>query len=210
MAPCWSAWIEIVGLHGHAGDAHLAAKALRMHPGMRRADRAGQRLEARRPLRDVADRAVGDDAEAAERLVHVALHLAPERAVADVGTVDVLDHRDARAVAGADIFVIFDAAPGLLFGRQRGSSAPSGSRPCGHSRRSAAGRGTGRRAAWWCSRSAGARAPRSPWRCRSSGCHSGPALRGRKRAAARSRYSVTAFSPRLAAAVLRCRWHWAI
>ena len=109
---------QIVRLHGHAGDAHLAAKALGMHPRMRRADRAGQRLEARRPLRDVADRAVGDDAEATERLVHVALHLAPERAVADVGTVDVLDHRDARTVAGADIFVIFDAALRLLFGRQ--------------------------------------------------------------------------------------------
>src|SRR5215475_1692816 len=36
---------EIVGFHGHAGDAHLAAKILRVHPGMRRADRAGQRLE---------------------------------------------------------------------------------------------------------------------------------------------------------------------
>src|SRR5262245_22340211 len=44
---------QVIGLHGHAGDAHLAAEILRMHPGMRRADRAGQRLEARRPLRDV-------------------------------------------------------------------------------------------------------------------------------------------------------------
>src|SRR5215470_15762311 len=49
---------QIVGAYGHAGDTHLAAEAFGMHPGMRRADRAGQRLEARRPLRDVADRAV--------------------------------------------------------------------------------------------------------------------------------------------------------
>src|ERR1700741_5522765 len=105
---------EIVRLHGHAGNTHLAAKALRMHPGMRRADRAGERLEARRPLRDVADRAVGDDAEVAERLVHIALHLAPERAIADVGAVDILDHGDARPEPGADIFVIGDTALGLL------------------------------------------------------------------------------------------------
>ena len=51
---------------------------------------AGEHLEARRDHRDVADRAVGDDAEAAERLVDVRLHLAPERAVADL-VVEVLD-----------------------------------------------------------------------------------------------------------------------
>src|SRR5207244_3497042 len=96
------------------------AEILRMHPGVRRAVRAGQRLKTRRPLRDVADRTVGDDAETAERLVHVALYLAPERAIADIGAVDVLDHRDARAKAGADIFVIGDAAFGLLIRRQAG------------------------------------------------------------------------------------------
>ena len=107
-------------MHRHAGDAHLAAPVFGMDPGMRRPDRAGQRLEARRPLRDVADRAVGDDAEAAERLVHVALHLAPERAVADIGAVDILDHGDARTEAGADIFVIGDAALRLLIGWKSG------------------------------------------------------------------------------------------
>src|SRR5215470_10217459 len=30
---------QIVGFHGHAGDADLAAKTFRMHPGMRRPDR---------------------------------------------------------------------------------------------------------------------------------------------------------------------------
>src|SRR2546430_12518427 len=101
-------------MHRHDGDALFAAPVLGVNPGVRRPDRAGQRLEARGPLRDVADRAVGDDAEAAERLVHVALHLAPERAVAGIGTVDILDHGDARAETGADIFVIFDAALGLF------------------------------------------------------------------------------------------------
>ena len=111
---------EVVGVHRHAGDAHFAAPVFGVNPGVRRPDRTGQRLEARRPLRDVADRAVGDDAEAAERLVHVALHLAPERAVADVGAVDILDHGDARTEAGADIFVIGDAALVLLIGRKGG------------------------------------------------------------------------------------------
>src|SRR5262249_60923811 len=106
-----------VGLPRPAGNTHLATEAFGVGPGMRRADRAGQRLEARRPLRDVADRAVGDDAEIAERLVHIALHLAPERAIADIGAVNVLDHGDARPEAGADILVIFDAPLGELFGR---------------------------------------------------------------------------------------------
>src|SRR6266404_6810815 len=52
---------EIVRAHRHPGDAHLAAKAFRMNPGVGRPDRSGQRLEAWRPLRDVANRAVGDD-----------------------------------------------------------------------------------------------------------------------------------------------------
>ena len=89
-----------------------------MDPGMRGTDRTRQRLETRRPLRDVADRAVGDHAETAERLVHRALNLAPERAVADVRTVDILDHRDAGPEAGADIFVIVDASLRLLGCRQ--------------------------------------------------------------------------------------------
>src|ERR1700750_3375305 len=68
---------EVVGAHGHAGNANLCAEISGVHPGMRRTDGARKDLEARRPWRNVADRSVGDHAEAAERLVHVALHLAP-------------------------------------------------------------------------------------------------------------------------------------
>src|SRR6185369_1398909 len=50
---------EVVGMHRHAGDAHFAAPVFGVNPGMRRSDRTGQRLKARRPLRDVADRAIG-------------------------------------------------------------------------------------------------------------------------------------------------------
>src|ERR1700716_3735910 len=109
---------EIIGSYRHAGDANFAAKAFGVDPGVGRTDRACQRLESRRPLRDIADRAVGNDAEAAERLVHVALDLAPECAIADIGAVDILDHGDARTEAGADIFVIGDAPLCLLVSRQ--------------------------------------------------------------------------------------------
>src|SRR6478735_3672867 len=83
---------EVARTHDHAGYADRLAETLQVHMRMRRTDRAGERLKARRPLRDVADRAVGDDAKATERLVHVALHLAPERAVTDIGAVEILDY----------------------------------------------------------------------------------------------------------------------
>ena len=180
---------EVVRTHGHPGDANLAAETFGMDLGMRRADRTGKRLETRRPLRNVADRAVGDDAETTERLVHRALNLAPERAVTDIGAVDVLDHADPRTMAGADIFVIGDPALRLFGGRKAGLRAPSGWSRCAHSRRSAADRGTDTPAAWWCSRSGGVPAPRFPSRCRSSACRSAPALQAARQAAARMRMS---------------------
>jgi len=89
-----------------------------VNPGMRRPDRARESLKARRPLRDVADRSVSDDAETAQSLVDRTLNLAPERTIADVRAVDILDHADARTVAGADIFVIGDPPLLLFVGRQ--------------------------------------------------------------------------------------------
>src|SRR5262249_44291239 len=59
-----------------------------------------------RDHRDVADRTVGDHAEAAERLVHVRLHLAPERAVADMLAVEILHHHDAGPRRACDIVEI--------------------------------------------------------------------------------------------------------
>src|ERR1700733_13799075 len=46
---------EIVGAHGHAGNANFSTKIFGMHPCMRRTYRARKGLESRRPLRDVAD-----------------------------------------------------------------------------------------------------------------------------------------------------------
>ncbi len=99
---------EIAAVRIHAVHAHRNAELLDMHIGVRRCDRAGQHLEAFGDLRDVADRAVGDGAEAAERLVHVGLHLAPERAVAR-RLVLVLDHHDARLRQRCDIVEIVES-----------------------------------------------------------------------------------------------------
>jgi hypothetical protein len=107
-------------------------------------------------LRDVADRAVGDDAPRQPSAL-CTLVCTAERAITDIGPVDVLDHRDARAEAGPTLFVIFDAAPGLLIGRQADFSTERivtvrASRP------SAAESETGRPGLGRVSRSGGARA----------------------------------------------------
>src|SRR5262249_38431234 len=80
-------------------------------------DRAGKDEKALRHLVDVADGAVGDDAETAERLMDVGLHLAPEGADAAVGRVDVLDHGNAGPGPALDIFVIGDAGGARIAGR---------------------------------------------------------------------------------------------
>src|ERR1700694_944029 len=46
---------QVVGAHRHPGPPDSAAKIFGMNVGMRRADRAGERLKVGSPLRDVAD-----------------------------------------------------------------------------------------------------------------------------------------------------------
>src|SRR3981081_3373741 len=113
---------EITGAHRHSGHAHFAAKTIGVDVGMRWSDRACKGLKARRPLRDVADRSVGDDTETAQRLVHRTLNLAPERAKSHIRAVDILNYVDARTRSGADIFVIGDPPFLLLGGRKAGSN----------------------------------------------------------------------------------------
>jgi len=128
---------EVAGAHRHSGHANFAAKTISVDIGMRRTDGARKGLEAWRPLRNVADRPIRDDAEATERLVDRALNFAPERAEPGIGAVDILNNADARALSGADIFVI-GKAPRLLFGCRkagRGSRADRrGSRKADHRR----------------------------------------------------------------------------
>ena len=134
---------EVARAHQHAGDPHLLAEVGEMHVRMARHDGAGQRLEARRPLVDVADGAVGDDAEAAEPLVHGAHHLAPEGAEADLGAVEVLDHHDAGRGLAGDVLVVGDALLALPSCRRARAHAWSGWSPSWRSRRSAAVSGNG-------------------------------------------------------------------
>src|SRR5690348_14356641 len=97
---------QIAGTHRHPGDANFPTEAGDMHIGMRRSDRPSQRLESRRPLRDIADRAIGDHAKTSERLVDGAVDLTPERAESGFATVDVLNDADARTGTGPDILIV--------------------------------------------------------------------------------------------------------
>jgi hypothetical protein len=72
------------------------------------------------------DRAVRDDAEAAERPVHGAVDLAPEAAVADVRAVEVLDDADRRSRPRADVLVV----GGLPVARTRVGRARGADRRC--------------------------------------------------------------------------------
>src|SRR5712671_5012291 len=112
---------EIIRAHRHSGHAYFAAKTFGVNPGVRRPDRTRESLKTWRPLREVADRSVSDDTETAQRLVDRTLNLAPERTIACVRAVDILNHADARTVAGADIFVIGGPPLLLLGGRKPGS-----------------------------------------------------------------------------------------
>src|SRR6202022_505752 len=57
-------------LRGNIERDHNSAVTIGVNPGVRRADRTCEGLESGRPLRDVADRSVGDDAKTAQRLMH--------------------------------------------------------------------------------------------------------------------------------------------
>src|SRR5690606_723908 len=100
---------QVAVLHHHAVHAHFLAVVVEMRPGVARCQRTGQGEEARRPLRDVTDAAVGNDTQRTEPLVYRALHLAPEGTVTDFGTVEVLDHSDGRAGPGGNVLVVADA-----------------------------------------------------------------------------------------------------
>jgi len=83
---------QVVGAHGHAGRRALRRKVFGMHPGMRRADRAGQRLKSPAPIaecREIEPSVMTPRQPSA--LCTLLCHFAPEGAVADVGAVDVLE-----------------------------------------------------------------------------------------------------------------------
>ena len=77
-----------------------------MNVSVRRHDRAGEHQEIGRHRLEVAHRAVGDDAGAAEPLVHMGLYFAPERAEPGVGRIDILDDGHARQRVVGNMLVI--------------------------------------------------------------------------------------------------------
>ena len=83
---------------------------------MRGDDVGGEKLEAGRPLIDVAHRAVGDESACAEPDVNRRLHLAPEGTGAGVVFVEILDHHDRRFWSRVDISVVVVLQGALLGG----------------------------------------------------------------------------------------------
>ena len=80
---------EIAVAHAHAVNVDRAAEIDDVDMGVTGADFAGQQLETGRQHIQIADRAVGDAAQAAERLMHSGVDLAPPGA--EAGTrIDVL------------------------------------------------------------------------------------------------------------------------
>jgi hypothetical protein len=80
---------DVVRRYDHTGDADRAGVIDEMDMRMRRHDRPGENQKIGRHRIEIADRAVGNDAGAAEPLMDMALHLAPKRAEADIGSVDI-------------------------------------------------------------------------------------------------------------------------
>ena len=94
---------ERVGAGIEPGDVDLAVEVDPMIVGAVGADAAVQNLKALDHAGHVADRAVGDQADAAERAVHEAHHLAEERVGGGVGRVAIQHHDDAGLGPGGDV-----------------------------------------------------------------------------------------------------------
>ena len=100
---------QVAVIDDHARDHDLTAIVDAVDVRVARFDRTGQRLKALSPVRNIADATVGDDTEAAERLMHVRLNLTPKRAMADMRAVQILNHGDLWLIAFVHIAVIRDA-----------------------------------------------------------------------------------------------------
>src|SRR5207245_11460439 len=85
---------EVAAAYRHARDRNEEIEGLDVGERMRGPDASGEYLETGRPLRQVADRAVGDQADCAHPAMNRRLHLTPESAVTGVGAVQVLDNDD--------------------------------------------------------------------------------------------------------------------
>ena len=97
---------EIAIVHGHAEHGDFAAEFHWLGVRVRCRDAAGEKLECRRPLIDVANRTIGDHAERPQSDVNRRLHFAPEGTAAGFGAIEILDDDDRRFPTGIDMTVI--------------------------------------------------------------------------------------------------------
>jgi hypothetical protein len=109
----------VTGRDTHACDRDWHSDLDRVHVGVRGTHRAGEHLEARRQLVEVANAAVGDHAARAEPPVHVAVHLAPPRAGARHG-VQIFDHGDRGVRWFANMSVVCAEHASLIGGAAAG------------------------------------------------------------------------------------------
>ena len=119
----------LVGMHqvavvdAHAADVDRAAERHHVYEGMGGAHAVGQHLKALRHVRQVAHAAVGDHAQAPQALVDVAVHFAPERAVAARVAVEILDDGDGRLGAAVVDIVVVVARVGARVRRVLGANS---------------------------------------------------------------------------------------
>ena len=97
---------EVAVLDPHPRHRDRRAVADGMDERVRGPDPVRQHLEPVGDVGQVAHAAVGDEPDAAETAVYVAVHLAPERAIAAGVPVEVLDHHDAGLRPVVDVGVV--------------------------------------------------------------------------------------------------------
>ena len=143
-APWRSAWIRSPWLTAMPWTSTGDLDLLDPHPGVARADLAGQELELGGDQVEVADRAVGDAARYAQALVDGRVHLAPEGAEAGLG-VEILEDGDSGHRRARHVLVVGEPQRLGLGRGARWTARRPGSWRCGRSRRSASAPGRRRR-----------------------------------------------------------------
>src|SRR5438128_7339872 len=97
---------QIAIAHRHAEDAHLGAECNGLGVRMRIRDVSREKLKPRRPLVEIANRAIGDQSQRAQADVNGRLDFAPKCAATRISAVKILDDDDRRFASSVDMAVI--------------------------------------------------------------------------------------------------------
>src|SRR5438132_11100532 len=87
---------QIAVAHRHAEHTYRVAECDRLGVRVRSYDMSREKLKTRRPLVEIADRAIGDQSERAQPDVNGRLHFSPKCAAARIAAVEILDDDDRR------------------------------------------------------------------------------------------------------------------